>query len=902
MKKIPLIYAIPSGIALAMALLVLFGLTSLIENRVYDVFLGWRPNPVQNRDLVLVEVDDQAVSSVGTWPISRSITADGLLLLKEMGARYAVFDIEYLNKSPRGVNASILEETFPAQLAEGFSKLAEDNTSLIQALRTRRIALADAPSFATQFQQSAEAQRKDLVTSLQKIAIDNDQRLAQAALVFGGAFLTVNVQTFTDSTIDPGLKKSAVEKFALKGVKGLGLLTDNPEINPVIDPILSAAQGIGFTNVTVDGDGVRRRIDLLKRYGDVAFPQLGFSPFLDLIGHPALEVRSDAIILKGAKYPDGKTYDVTVPRAQDGSVLINWPHSKFLKSFRHLSFYYLYNHDQLWASLVQNLKARAGWGYLDNYQGSSPLVDQASAIDKLHQALLDGEAPPEAVGDLRAARDAFLKSLGDYLASRPDDNLASQLKDVLGQKGLTADQKKDYETIQKDLPDWFAKTRGVFDGLIKFRTEADGLGGLTGAMCFLGNTNTGSTDLGVTSFEKQYPNLGTHASTVNMLLQKDFLSETSPWWSWLIGVVVAVALAYFLKGKKPVVSLLAGGGVSVAAVAVFALVFITIGFYFPVIPMAGIVVLSFLGTTIFQFLNTEKEKGFLRSAFSRYLSNDVIQQIIANPDQLRLGGQQKVMTAMFTDIKGFSTISEKMTPEELVFLLNQYLTGMSDIILDLQGTIDKYEGDAIIAFFGAPIDLEDHARRAAQAAVRMKRLEGQLNLRFLDEKIAPSPLLTRIGINTGSMVVGNMGTNRKMDYTMIGDSVNLAARLEGVNKLYGTWILISEDTKNLVDDVIVTRKLDRVRVVGKSVPIRLFQAVEEKGHLPEGMKPLLDLYEVALEHFEERRWTEARKGFDQCLKLDAEDGPSLRYRKLAAEYEKTPPPENWDGVFKMDTK
>jgi adenylate cyclase len=406
----------------------------------------------------------------------------------------------------------------------------------------------------------------------------------------------------------------------------------------------------------------------------------------------------------------------------------------------------------------------------------------------------------------------------------------------------------------------------------------------------------------VTPFENHYPNLGTHASVINMLLQRDFVYDTSPWWSWLIGVVGALALTYFLKGKKPVISLSAGGGVSVAAVGVFALVFITTGLYVPVVPMASVVILSFFGTTIFQFLNTEKEKGFLRSAFGRYLSNDVIQQIIANPDQLRLGGQQKVMTAMFTDIRGFSTISEKMTPEELVFLLNQYLTGMSDIILDLQGTIDKYEGDAIIAFFGAPIDLEDHARRAALAAVRMKRMEDALNLRFLEEKIAPSPLLTRIGINTGPMVVGNMGTNRKMDYTMIGDAVNLAARLEGVNKLYGTWILISEDTKNLVDDVIITRKLDRVRVVGKSVPIRLYQAIEEKGHLPEGWQPLLDAYQIALEHFEERRWPEARKAFDACLKLFPEDGPSLRYRKLAADYEKTPPPEIWDGVFKLESK
>lgn len=902
MRKIPVIYAIPSGIALILAVLVFFGLTNLVEHRAYDIFLGWRANPVQNRDLVLVEVDDQAVSTVGTWPISRSITADGLVLLKEMGARYAVFDIEYVNKSPRGVNASVLEETLPSRLTEDFSKLAENNASLVQALRAKRIALGEAPAFAVQFQQSAEAARKELIASLQKIAIDNDQRLAQAAQIFGGAFFTVNMMTYTDSNIDPAFKKAAVERFSLKSLPGLEGLTDHPEISPVIDPILSAARGVGFTNVTVDPDGVRRRIDLVKRYGTVVFPQLGFSPFLDLVGHPAVELRPDAVILKGAKYPDGKTYDVSVPRSQDGSVLINWPHDSFNQSFRHLSFYYLYTHDQLWANLVQNLKARAGWGYLDQFNGTTSLVDQAAAIDRLHQALLDGEAPPESITDLRAARDAFLKALGDYLAAKPDDDLTAQLNEALAQKGLAADQRKDYETIQKDLPDWFAKTRGIYDSLVKFRTEAKGLGGLSGAICFLGNTNTGSTDLGVTPFVTGYPNLGTHASVVNMLLQRDFVYDTSPWWSWLIGVAGAVALTFFLMGRKPVISLSAGGVVSLAAIGIFALVFIGTGLYIPVVPMAALMVLSFFGTTFFQFLNTEKEKGFLRSAFSRYLSNDVIQQIIANPDQLRLGGQQKVMTAVFTDIKGFSTISEKMTPEELVFLLNQYLTGMSDIILDLQGTIDKYEGDAIIAFFGAPIDLEDHASRAALAAVRMKRLEDQLNMRFLDEKIAPSPLLTRIGINTGPMVVGNMGTNRKMDYTMIGDAVNLAARLEGVNKLYGTWILISEDTKNLVDNVIITRKLDRVRVVGKSVPIRLYQAIEEKGHLPEGYQPLLDAYDLALEHFEERRWVEARKGFDVCLKLFPNDGPSQRYRKLAADYEKTPPPESWDGVFKMDSK
>ena len=898
MKKIPLIFSIPLGIAAALALLLAFGLTGGLENRMYDGFLGWRPSPPEDKSLVLVQVDDPAVSAVGTWPISRAITADALLLLKEMGARYAVFDIEYVNKSPRGVNASVLEQEFPEQLSSTFQSLSENNTALVDALRTHRIPLSESPSFARQFSQLAEQKKQELSYSVKAIALDNDQRLAQTVRIFGEGFLTVHLLDDPDPTVNPEETKTA-EKFALHP-EGLGFLKDYAGFSPTIEPLLSAAKGLGFTNVSIDPDGVRRRIDLVRKTGTTAFPQLGFAAFLDLVGSPKIEVRPDAVILRGARYLD-KTRDVVVPRAQDGSILINWPHEAYEKSFRHLSFYFLYQHDRLYADLVSNLEARATWGYLDGFQGE-PLREQVRAVAHLRQALLDGKAPPEAVAELRSRRDALLKDVQGYFADRPEDALMNQVNAVLGQKGLTSEQRKEFQTIANDLPDWFAKTRGLIENLQKIRTEEGKLGGLTGAFCFLGNTNTGSTDLGQTPFQNGYPNLGTHASVVNMLLQRQFLSDVSPWWSWLLGLLGALAMTYGLQGKKPAVSLVVGGTISVLALAFLAVLFVTSGVYMPGIPLGTLMVLTFLGTTFFQFLRTEKEKGFLRNAFGRYLSNEVIQQIIANPDQLRLGGQQKVMTAMFTDIRGFSSISEKLSPEELVHLLNLYLTSMSDIILDLQGTIDKYEGDAIIAFFGAPLDFEDHARRACLAAVQMKRVEEKLNAQFLGEKLTPVPLYTRIGINTGPMVVGNMGTHRKMDYTIIGDAVNLAARLEGVNKLYGTGILISEQTNDLVSSALVTRRLDRVRVVGKEVAIRLFQVVEEKGHVSREAAQLLETYDLALDHFEARRWTQAREGFDECLRLVPDDGPSVRYQKLAAEYETTPPPATWDGVFKLETK
>ncbi|HUZ17098.1 MAG TPA: adenylate/guanylate cyclase domain-containing protein, partial [Spirochaetia bacterium] len=267
-----------------------------------------------------------------------------------------------------------------------------------------------------------------------------------------------------------------------------------------------------------------------------------------------------------------------------------------------------------------------------------------------------------------------------------------------------------------------------------------------------------------------------------------------------------------------------------------------------------------------------------------------------------LGGEKKNLTACFTDIRGFSTISENMDPADLVKLLNEYLTAMSDIILELRGTIDKFEGDAIISFYGAPIEYPDHAIHACRAALRMKQAEKLLNERFLSQKMSPEPLMTRIGINTGEMVVGNMGTANKMDYTMMGNNVNLASRLEGVNKQYGTWILCSETTEEECRDGLLFRKLDRVRVVGIQKPVRLYELVAESSASSGKEAQLVDEFHQGLSHFEEKRWAEAKRHFDAVLKIDAGDGPGSAYVKRCDEYLKTPPPSNWDGVFNLSMK
>jgi class 3 adenylate cyclase len=292
----------------------------------------------------------------------------------------------------------------------------------------------------------------------------------------------------------------------------------------------------------------------------------------------------------------------------------------------------------------------------------------------------------------------------------------------------------------------------------------------------------------------------------------------------------------------------------------------------------------------------------LEKVVTSYLSEDVVQAVMSDPSKLQLGGIKRDMTALFTDVRGFSPIAEKLSPEDLVKLLNRYLTAMSDILFEQKGTIDKYEGDAIMAFFGAPLDVEDHAVKACAAAVLMKKKEKELNKDFIQSGLSSDPLITRIGVNSGDMSVGNMGSERKMNYTVMGNAVNLAARLEGVNKMFGTWILISENTRRGIGDAFLCRKLDRVRVVGISEPVRVYELLDFTGGAAAEQKTMVDLFHAALELFEKREWQAAEAGFQKALDHSPADSPSRVFLERCAQYRQSPPPQEWDGVFESKEK
>lgn len=237
----------------------------------------------------------------------------------------------------------------------------------------------------------------------------------------------------------------------------------------------------------------------------------------------------------------------------------------------------------------------------------------------------------------------------------------------------------------------------------------------------------------------------------------------------------------------------------------------------------------------------KKEKNQLQSAFSKYVSPDVVDQIIHHPEIMHLGGEKQFLSVIFTDLQGFTAMSDSMDPVKLVRVLNMYLNEMSEVIIALGGTIDKFEGDAIMAFFGAPIPIPDHAVRCCKAALRMKKMEKIINNQLMIEKLIEKPLHTRIGINSGDMVVGNVGSLKRIDYTIIGGNVNIAARIENINKEYNTSILISDQTYELVKDFFETRQVDTVMLRGISRPVTVYELLKEK--LPQNQENSAEVFD-----------------------------------------------------------
>lgn len=427
---------------------------------------------------------------------------------------------------------------------------------------------------------------------------------------------------------------------------------------------------------------------------------------------------------------------------------------------------------------------------------------------------------------------------------------------------------------------------------------------LRGKTLLIGPTAIGINDQRATPFDELINGVESHAAFIDNIYRQDFLRRTVDIFRVEVLLVAVVGLLF--------APLMIFGRAIFSGMAVIAFL---VGYYYfdrtywfargtwtyMAVPYLEVLAL-FIATTLYKYVTEEREKKKVKGAFRYYLSPDVIDQVLDNPDSLKLGGERRELTVFFSDVRGFTTISESLTPEKLCEFMNEYFTPMTGIILKGGGVLDKYIGDAIMAFWGAPLPLPNQVDVAAASSVEMLFALDRLQEEFKKKGLPKIDI--GIGLNTGMMSVGNMGSNERFCYTVMGDSVNLASRLEGLTKEYGIKVMVSEFTRaKITRKDLFLRDLDDIRVKGKNEPVNVFELMRPDLLRTEGaMRDLIGEFEKGRRAYKAQRWDEAKAAFSQCLALRPDDGPthlylerieSLRVENLGAD---------WNGVYTFKHK
>jgi adenylate cyclase len=433
---------------------------------------------------------------------------------------------------------------------------------------------------------------------------------------------------------------------------------------------------------------------------------------------------------------------------------------------------------------------------------------------------------------------------------------------------------------------------------------------VNGRILVVGTSAAGLLDLRATPIDASIAGFEIHVQTLERMFDEtraltrfDFATQVEIFITLVLGLLLAVilprlsALYAAALGLSVIGALFVGGWLLYSRMNLL---------FDPTYPAAVLFILV-TTATIYVYRRVEQQRGEVRRAFGYYVSPSVVNEIIANPNKLELGGVVRPLTLLFCDVRNFTSISERMTAHELTTFINNLLTPLSEIILDNRGTIDKYMGDAIMAFWNAPLDDVDHATHALQSALAMiKRMES-LNEEWRKQAEAAGKPHTRvaigIGINSGDCCVGNLGSSQRFDYSAIGDDVNVASRFEGLSKVYGVPIVLGEPTVERISDIRPI-ELDLMRVKGRAQPTRIYTAAEALGLSTDQHKTLLSLHQPMLETYRARNWDGAEAAIAQCEAFGITGLASLYgvYRHRIAEWRINPPPADWDGTFTATSK
>jgi adenylate cyclase len=418
---------------------------------------------------------------------------------------------------------------------------------------------------------------------------------------------------------------------------------------------------------------------------------------------------------------------------------------------------------------------------------------------------------------------------------------------------------------------------------------------------FIGTSAAGTYDLRVTPLTPYATGALIHMAALDDLLQGKFLTAAP--WSILALSIFLLCLTTtwsFTLCRSQAVKVGSTVGVAIAYIAIVVIAFTESHLWLETVVPLGAQGVAFASVATFEYFTEGRRRRQLRAAFDKYMSSEVVDEIMRHPDAITLGGEKRELTVLFSDIAGFTTISEQLSPESLVKLLNQYLSAMTTTIRNHRGNVNKYLGDGIMAIFGAPIKESHHTTLACRTALAMQTQLARLREAWIAEGYPA--VVARIGISAGPLIVGNVGSEERLEYTVIGDTVNLASRLEGANKYYGTAILLDSRAYDLAKAEIEARPVDFLRVKGKAQPVVVYELLGLMGQLDPARQQRMKTYREGFEAYRMRAFPKAQACFEQVLDQDPDDCPSQIHRERVMRFQAYPPPLDWDGVFDLQSK
>jgi class 3 adenylate cyclase len=861
--RLILFYALP---LVSVAILGIFGILGVLQRLdgfAFDRFIRLRPAEPAAKSILLVDVDPQAGALAG-------LLADGLELLKEMDARYAVLDLPLAQKSPPALDPSVLRQTLPDALDREFSQMEENIQSLFDAIRRGSVRPRDAARYVSDLVGLVGKAKARLSSAAVGIERDDDALLGQAAEFFGRVYVPTRLLPTVDFSVSPELSQLALQRQSLAvRVNGRDSSFHAGGIRPAVLPVLGGARGGGFPSETAEPDGVRRNTKLFAEIGGQHIAQLAFAAVLDLLGSPAVEISPGRALLRGASLPGGQSATVAIPLSENGEMLLNWPRSDGTDGFRHLAWTLISQERWLEDLLVSDLRKIDAKGYLSYLRSPESLLDVYEEGGRLGRGMLAAGIDSDE-DQWRAVREQFFSLSAQFLQGDAESRILADADHQL-QSGALSEDEKDLVRVQRDkVPVEFSDARQVLARLLDLRESLhDGLGG---SFCIVSLEDAvGSTPAPVTPFGVPATDAQVSAALVSTVLSGRFLRESPAGVPLVVAAVLSLVLAFAVFRLKPLQTLLAGLGAAAVAIAGLGGVFAVYGlFVAPSVPAISVLVtgIALASVKLAWFRGASRA---IRAAFTGRVSAERLRVIDAARSQLALEGSRQKASVLCLAEHSNSLDSPVAEAKEVLRQLRTHRAAVREVILGLGGMVAGTGGEQIMAFFGAPVESGDHARRACLASLRLQSLERELDGGL------PSVFTSRMGIHSGDCVAGFLGAVGLPEYSLVGPPVELAARLRELNGTFGTSIIITESLREAAGTGFQVRLLGAIHDKASAGKVRIYELLAEKGGSEARRDRLIAEFEEGIARYEKGDFSGALVIFNHLLADEPGDGPSAAY-------------------------